>query len=511
MRILFGTQGITWQKFINTTRDNITSFMSSRPPAISSRALKRSLFILLFIRIMVLTSIVGSELLLIARSLFNNTESVRQGLSVGLVLVIYAVSIINLLAIKKCVRLTLIGGVQILIDIVLSSLALVYTGSIISTVLYLLVIVSSALIIGAHGALLAAAGAAICYLGITSGLVVTPPQAMVSQSTFEVLIVYFSLIMVGLACGYLSRQLELAGITAERTRLDLSMLAEQQNRLINDLSEGIVTLDRDLSIVRTNEAVSEILGIRAQQLEATIGKPLNELLSLVGFVESAEEINRAIFDEGVGDLHLLLNHSKRATPTFQSSYGNDRTDRISDSIDRIISYRVRAISDSSGVSCGYLFLLSDVSHLRKIESRLSLHERMTRLLAIDQETPENASGSCPKVTIIGESPIMKRLFSLVSKLSDSTASVLVWGESGTGKELIARAIHCRGPRGNKPYVAVNCGAIPENLIESELFGHKKGSFTGAISDNIGLFRKAHGGTIFLDEIGELPLPLQTSY
>lgn len=111
--------------------------------------------------------------------------------------------------------------------------------------------------------------------------------------------------------------------------------------------------------------------------------------------------------------------------------------------------------------------------------------------------------------MIGKSQKMRELFDMIQKVAASQSTVLILGESGTGKELAARSIHTCSQRKSKPFVAVNCGAIPENLIESELFGHKKGSFTGAISDRAGLFEQAEGGTLFLDEIGELPLLMQT--
>ena len=110
--------------------------------------------------------------------------------------------------------------------------------------------------------------------------------------------------------------------------------------------------------------------------------------------------------------------------------------------------------------------------------------------------------------LIGKSKKMRDLYGLIEKVAPSMANILILGESGTGKELVARAIHYNSPRKNKPFVAVNCGAIPETLMESELFGHKKGSFTGAIIDRAGLFEQAEGGTLFLDEIGEVPLQLQ---
>jgi two-component system response regulator PilR (NtrC family) len=110
--------------------------------------------------------------------------------------------------------------------------------------------------------------------------------------------------------------------------------------------------------------------------------------------------------------------------------------------------------------------------------------------------------------LIGKSKKMHDIFTLIEKVAASTANILIFGESGTGKELVAKAIHFNSQRREKPFVAVNCGAIPETLMESELFGHKRGAFTGAVADRPGLFEQADGGTLFLDEIGEIPLLLQ---
>jgi len=110
--------------------------------------------------------------------------------------------------------------------------------------------------------------------------------------------------------------------------------------------------------------------------------------------------------------------------------------------------------------------------------------------------------------IVGKSAAIQNVMSIVQRVANAPASVLITGESGTGKELVARALHSGGERASRPFVAINCGAMPEALLESELFGHEKGSFTGAVGKRQGLFRAANGGTVFLDEIGELPLPLQ---
>lgn len=109
---------------------------------------------------------------------------------------------------------------------------------------------------------------------------------------------------------------------------------------------------------------------------------------------------------------------------------------------------------------------------------------------------------------IGSSPGMQRIFKLIEKVADSNATILIGGESGTGKELVAKAIHFNGTRKNYPFVSINCGAVPENLLESELFGHEKGAFTGADSSKVGLMETANKGTFFLDEVGEAPLSIQ---
>ncbi|MFU8837945.1 MAG: sigma-54-dependent transcriptional regulator [Thiohalomonadaceae bacterium] len=139
----------------------------------------------------------------------------------------------------------------------------------------------------------------------------------------------------------------------------------------------------------------------------------------------------------------------------------------------------------------------------------TLRELVASALRLGETAAETdslgAEGSQP---LLGDSPAMTHVRQMIGKLARSQAPIYISGESGTGKELVARLIHAQGPRADKPFVAVNCGAIPADLMESELFGHKKGSFTGAYSDKEGLFQAAHGGTLFLDEVADLPLDMQ---
>ena len=127
---------------------------------------------------------------------------------------------------------------------------------------------------------------------------------------------------------------------------------------------------------------------------------------------------------------------------------------------------------------------------------------------LDDTLPLAPSSSTRCGRLVGESEAMRLLFAQITRVAESTATVLIHGETGTGKELVAEAIHELGPRGPRPFVVVDCGAIPRDLIESELFGHARGAFTGAVADFSGAFERADGGTLFLDEIGELPIDLQ---
>ena len=144
------------------------------------------------------------------------------------------------------------------------------------------------------------------------------------------------------------------------------------------------------------------------------------------------------------------------------------------------------------------------------ELRLIL-ARACNLSRLDREAFGDVDSSTAPVgdeEILGDSPAIRRIFDTMRRVARTDVTVLITGESGTGKELVARAIHAKSPRRHRPFVAINCGAIPENLVESELFGHEKGSFTGAHAQRKGRLEMADGGTVFLDEVAELPPPVQ---
>ena len=141
-------------------------------------------------------------------------------------------------------------------------------------------------------------------------------------------------------------------------------------------------------------------------------------------------------------------------------------------------------------------------------SRITLGNSTLRASPVDEPVVLALSDQASFGGLIGESIAMRQVFGVLERVAPTNATVVLEGETGTGKEVAAEAIHAASPRHEGPFVAVDCGAIPESLIESELFGHVRGAFTGAVSDRQGVFEMAHGGTLFLDEIGELPLALQ---
>ena len=169
---------------------------------------------------------------------------------------------------------------------------------------------------------------------------------------------------------------------------------------------------------------------------------------------------------------------------------------------------IGAISVDRTVKDSNIDLSKEINFLTKVANRISEIVKKKSLFLENQQLKEMIQKSSPIGTIIGNSKGMRELAYQISLISDKPTSVLITGETGTGKELVAKNIHDLSPRKDKPFITINCGAIPEGLIESELFGHKKGSFTGAVNDRIGKFEAANGGTLFLDEIAELPLTLQ---
>jgi DNA-binding NtrC family response regulator len=178
-----------------------------------------------------------------------------------------------------------------------------------------------------------------------------------------------------------------------------------------------------------------------------------------------------------------------------------------DAVVIVVTSRATMESAISAIRAGAFDFLTkpiDPRHLQIAVNRALTHQRLGQEVRRLREELSPARGGA----LVGESAAMRKVYDLVQRLGSSDASVLVRGETGTGKELIARAIHAQSPRSKRPFVAINCAAVPQTLLESELFGHARGAFTDAKHARAGLFVQADGGTLFLDEIGEMPVEVQ---
>lgn len=395
-----------------------------------------------------------------------------------LIAITYAVSIANILVLKLDRVKKPVSYLQFAFDAVLVSLVVSTTGSASAFSLYLLVIACSALVFDNKGSIIVAAICGISYSLLCSGIFDFFAANLPKLTQIDIISVYLSLISIALITSFLAKKVDVLGKLIFKQQNDLDHLNQSNQNIINNLQQGILSLDLNLNILSINKASLDILNLNDES--KYIGKNINTIF------ETFNNLNFSKFLK-----------SKTNKGEIELANGNENIK---------IGFLINNVISPDNNKSGFIIFLNDLTKIRDIEEKLNNHEHMAKLLAskeINNETEKNL------IEMIGESDSIKNVQNLIKKISSSNASVLITGESGTGKELIAKSIHFSSDRADKPFVAVNCGAIPESLIESELFGHKKGAYTGAISDTLGLFRQANNGTIFLDEIGELPLQLQS--
>ncbi|MBT8350354.1 MAG: sigma 54-interacting transcriptional regulator [Deltaproteobacteria bacterium] len=238
--------------------------------------------------------------------------------------------------------------------------------------------------------------------------------------------------------------------------------------VLNTVSDGITVISKDLKIIFQNEAMCQ-----------NFGKQIGE------YCYEAYRGRKEVCEDCIVLEVLKDGKSRRALKDIQMPDGNILW----------AEYFSGPFKDKNGAIIGAVEVVRDVTEqIRITEECVTLRREVQRQFQFEN--------------IITQSKKIKEIFLLIERIASTNSTVLISGESGTGKELIAKAIVYHSDRKDKPFVTVNCGAIPENLIESELFGHAKGSFTGAIKDHKGLIETAHNGTLLLDEVGELPLSLQ---
>lgn len=231
---------------------------------------------------------------------------------------------------------------------------------------------------------------------------------------------------------------------------------------------------------------------------------LRSLLSLAGYeVEAVGSLKEALERLEGSSYDLIVTELR-----FESGDGEPGLELIRRARGKLFPPQVIVVSDGDPLREGIKSLkLGAFDFIAKPVDPDELLRRVKA--ALEREPQPNLTAFEDGVEgIVGRTPAMREVFELIARVCRTDCTVLILGESGTGKELVARAIHKNSPRRDKPLITVNCGAIPENLLESELFGHVRGAFTGADRDKAGILQEADGGTVFLDEIGEMPLTTQ---
>jgi len=255
---------------------------------------------------------------------------------------------------------------------------------------------------------------------------------------------------------------------AEVYQLSIDLL-QKETRLqtvLNSIADGVFTVDTQWRITSFNPAAERITGY---QEEEVMNKPCHSVFRSPACSEGCP-LRRTL-------------ESGQSIYNFEMEILNSRGQVIP------ISVSTALLIDEEGEVMGGVETFRDLSLIKTLSEELQ--ER-------------HSFGN-----IIGKNAQMQEIYNLLKMVSETSSTVLIQGETGTGKELVARAIHYNSPRKDQPFIKVSCAALPETLLESELFGYKKGAFTGAIKDKPGKFELAHGGTIFLDEIGEISIPIQT--
>ena len=442
----------------------------------------------LFFRV-VLVSVFLGLLALVDLAGPNKPYAIPINLLLLAIIATYSLTILSAVFLLRLQRLLAFAYVQVLFDVVLTTWVIFVTGGADSPFgfLYSLGVINAAMLLSTPGAVAAASTSSIAYavlvLALNLGLVAVPgypfrPDPPGLHFAIRFAITNLTFYLIAFLATILVRRLHETEQLLEQREAERDRLASLQEVLARHIGSALITTDIDGHITSVNQIAEELIGRKATDM---IGADIGAVFA-------------PLRQSAIGRLHFLQSSSSVQPTEFRHRTEEDR--------ELTVRCSAAVLQDTYRHLIGALYILQDVTALRQLEQRLQAE-------GIEQIAEEIAADEMPSVDgLTGNSPAIGRVREFIQKAANSDASLLITGESGTGKELVARAVHARSARRERPFVTVNCGAIPPGLIESELFGHVKGAFTGAVCDRAGLFRTADGGTILLDEIGDLPLPLQ---
>jgi two-component system response regulator PilR (NtrC family) len=414
----------------------------------------------------------------------GNNVAVSQPLFLAII-VTNAISATSGFLLTRARGLKVFAYAQLGFDTLFTTGVILLTGGLYSpfVFLYHLAILNAAVLLLRRGALAAATFAALCY-GVTVDLLyysVMPPSGFSAvlfsadltppgfNFTVQLMVTLSSFYAIAALGSHLTQRVSSIELLLAERGVTIERLSSLYQGAMHNIESGILLTNSANQIEYANAAAGMFIGVAPHLLA---GRKVNEIFSQ--------------FDP-------------HAAPLVPSEF----LFRQSPQEEHVLQLLPSPLRDGHGEHVGTLYNIQDVTQARALERGQQEAEELAHQIEhVKNEESIRFAG------LIGKSERMTTVYQLIMKVSESSTTVLITGESGTGKELVARAIHEKSRRAQQPFVAVNCGAIPETLIESELFGHVKGSFTGAVKDRAGLFHQANCGTLFLDEVGELPLLLQ---
>ena len=440
---------------------------------------------LLLLRVVILSFFLGATFLF---HFFGTSGDLAYlfGLSVPLIIA-YVISIGSGLLLARIHNLRPFAYFQVCFDVVLITGIIWITGDFASpfAFLYNLAVINGAILLFYRGAFLTAGCSSVCYVALLVwSRYANPGNGFVlSWATLipNVLSVG-SFFVIAWLSGFLTNKLSETEKLLKEKQIDYQELDAFKDALLQGIGSGVAITDHDGRINYFNRQAQVLTSLDEGAVK---GKRLDQIFPGLGYDFQRNRSAGSVITDEIA---------------LSASHGSQKKLRLT----------LAPLSNASELPIGFVAIFDDITKQKQIEEKVRLEEELRR--AREVELNHNASGGEDSdfhfEGVIGKSSGIEKIYQLIRKVSSSNTNILISGESGTGKELVARAIHLNGTRKNKPFVAVNCGAIPETLIESELFGHVRGAFTGAVSDHTGLFKQADQGTIFLDEVGELPLHLQ---
>ena len=401
--------------------------------------------------------------------------------------VAYTVSIGSFLALRRIRNLRAFALAQVDFDVILITGIIWITGDIVSpfSFLYNLAVMNAAILLFYRGAFFTAGFSSLCYGALLIWATYSPHGSGLPLSwsvLMPVVLNIGSFFVIACLSGFLANKLGETEKLLKEKQIDYQELDALKEALLQGIGSGVAITDCQGRINYFNTQAQHLTSLDATTVR---GKGLDKVFPGLTWNFSKPQNGATIIAEEI---------------LFANPQGAQKHLRLT----------LASLSNANEEFMGYVSIFEDITKQKLFEEKVRLEEELRKAREFDLQ--ERSRGSSEEEFhfegVIGKNGGIEKIYQLIHKVALTGTNVLITGESGTGKELVARAIHFNGPRSGRPFVAVNCGAIPESLIESELFGHVRGAFTGAIADHLGLFKQADQGTIFLDEVGELPLQLQ---